>query len=285
MVIEDLVDKLDKLQQKDRSKFDKYKNPLLSLITSRWYFSDSFRLFEDIQLNWENCGKTNFVSNLANKINEIDISIPEGSTFEASFCSWYQPYHFAPRDKWGIHIRQRCWSTLSKLLYRECPNLINNSIDSVKAAFFYLYIHEFFHYLIENASINLEIEYDDPSLYINYLSDIYTKVFNTSECMEESLANSYLFDRSDLSHIEKQYLERKLLHQHPGYNGFIDYIEAEKFKNGLRQLILQILKYPDHSSNAKITSIIEKTEFTKISYFENIPIWIHQKPLRTYYLL
>ena len=47
MVIKNLINKLDKLlqQQQDKSRFDKYKNPLLSLITPRWYFADSFKLF------------------------------------------------------------------------------------------------------------------------------------------------------------------------------------------------------------------------------------------------
>jgi hypothetical protein len=282
MVIEDLIIKLDKLQRQDKSKFDKFKNPLLSLITSRWYFSDSFRLFQAVELNWENYEKTDFISNMANKINEFDISTPEGSSFESSFCSWYQPYHYTPRNKWGVHIRYRCWGTLSAGLNRKCPNLINNSIDSVKAAFFYLYIHELFHYLIENVSSTMEIEYEDPLLYINYLSSIYCKVFNTSECLEEALANSYLFERSNLCHIEKQYLEQELLKQPAGYNSFINYTGA-KFKDGLRQLISQtVTEHSNHLSNTKITSTPENSEFTNFSYLENIPVWIHQKPLRTY---
>ncbi len=283
MVIKDLINKLDKLlqQQQDKSRFDKYKNPLLSLITPRWYFADSFKLFHNVPLKWEIYEKNDYISKLANEINEIDTSIPEGSTFEVSFCSWYQPYHFAPRDKWGVHIRYRCWGTLSLELYRECPNLINNCIDSVKAAFFYLYIHEFFHYLIENVTSIIEIECKDPFLYVNYLSNIYTKIFNTRECLEEVLANSYLFERNDSCHIEKEYLEQKLLNQHPGYNSFINYSGAN-FKDGLRQLISQIAKNSECSSTAKIINIAEKTEFTNIHYLENVPIWINQEPLRTY---
>jgi hypothetical protein len=282
MVIEDLIIKLDKLQQHDKSKFDKFKNPLLSLITSRWYFSESFRLFQDVELNWENCEKTDFVSNLANKMDDFDISTPANSSFEVSFCSWYQPYHFPPRSKWGVHIRYGCWGTLSAGLHRKSPNLNNNPIDSVKAAFFYLYIHELFHYLIENVSSIMELEYEEPLLYINYLRNIYSKVFNTSECLEEALANSYLFERTNLCHIEKQYLEQELLKQHPGYNSFINYTGA-KFKDGLRQLFSQIVtEHSDDRSTNKITSTPEYSQFTDFSYIYDIPVWIHQKPLRTY---
>jgi len=282
MIMRDLFNKLDNLQQQqDKSRFDEFKNPLLSLITPRWYFSDSIRSFPDVQLNWADCEKNDFIYKLVKKIDKIDTSIPEGSTFEASFCSWYQPYHFIPRNKWGVHIRYRCWGTLSVDLYRGCPNLINNSIDSVKAAFFYLYIHEFFHYLVENVTSYMEIKNENPFLYVDYLSNIYTKVFNTSECLEEALANSYLFDRSDLCHIEKQFLKLKLLNQYPGYNGFINY-SGTKFKDGLSQLFSQIAKNSVQSSNAKITNIAQKIEFMNIYYLENIPVWINQKPLHMY---
>lgn len=282
MVIEDMIIKLDKLQEQDKSKFDKFKNPLLGLITSGWYFSDSFRIFQDVEVNWENSEKIDFVSSMSSKINEFDTSTPGNSSFEASFCSWYQPYHYTPRTKWGVHIQYRCWTTLSAGLNKEAPSLINNPLNSVKAAFFYLYIHQLFHYLIENVTTNIEIESGDPFLYSNYLSNIYSQVFNTSECLEESLANSYLFDRSDLCHIEKQYLEQQLLKQNPGYNSFNNYTEG-KFKDGLRQLISQIVTEGyNNTSNKKLTDIYGASKFNDFSYLENIPVWIHQKPLRTY---
>ncbi len=281
MTIENLINKLCRLQQQNISKFDKFKNPLLGLISPSWYFSDSVRLFQGMELSWKNCEKTDFVSRLANNINEIDISIPEGSTFESNFCSWYQPYHYIPRDKWGVHIRYRCLQTLSAEFYRDCPNLTNNPIDSAQASFFYLYIHEFFHYLIENETTSIELECSDPLLYANYLSNIYTKVFNTNECIEEALANSYLFERSNLCRIEKQYLKQKLLNQLPGYNNFINYSDS-KFKDGLIQLIAQIMKQRNHESNTKIIHVVERDEFSNIFSLENIPIWIHQIPLHIY---
>jgi hypothetical protein len=128
----------------------------------------------------------------------------------------------------------------------------------------------------------MEIEYKDPFLYINYLSNIYSRTFKTSECLEESLANSYLFDRSNLCNIEKQYLEQELLKQHPGYNNFINYTGL-KFKDGLKQLISQIIiEHHNSRSNDKITNIFDISKFTDFSYLEDIPVWIHQKPLRTY---
>ena len=102
---EDLITKIDKLQEQYKSKFDKYKNPLIGLITSEWYLSDSFKLFDEVDLDWDKLRKIKFISAMANKIDEFDVSTPAESSFEASSCSWYQSYHFIPRTKWGVHIQ------------------------------------------------------------------------------------------------------------------------------------------------------------------------------------
>jgi hypothetical protein len=283
MIVQDLINKIEKMQNQYKSRFEKYKNPLLGLITSRWYFSDSFRLFQDVDnINWENCRKIDLVSDMAEKIQEFDISSPADSAFEKSVCSWYQPYHYTPRTNWGVHIRYRCWGTLSARFNKECPDLIKNPLDSVKASFFYFYIHELFHYLIENVVSNVEIEHGDPLIYSNYLSYTFSEDFDTSRCLEESLANSYLFDRSTLCHIDKDYLKQELLSQGEGYNSFINYVDS-KFSYGLQKLISDIVKENfDPHSNSKISNALKLSQFFNFSYIHNVPIWIHRKPLRTY---
>lgn len=282
MTVQDLISKIEKLQDQYRSTFEKYKNPLLGLIPSRWYFSDSSRLFLDTEMNWDNWGKIDFVSDMAKKLQEFDLSTPTGSAFEQSICSWYQPYHYTPRTNWGVHIRYRCWGTLSARFNNECPNLIEKPLDSVRASFFYFYIHELCHHLIENVITNVEIEHGDPLLYSNYLLYTFIENFNTSKCLEESLANSYLFDRSSLCHIDKEYLKRELLSQGEGYSDFINYVDA-KFGEGLQNLISQIVKdYFDPHPNSTITTSLKLAGFFNFSYIHDIPIWLHRMPLRTY---
>ena len=281
MIVQKLIDKIEKLQIQYKSVFDKYENPLIGLITYGWYFSDSFRLFQDIDVHWENCANIVLMSEIAEKIQEFETSTAADSTFEMSVCSWYQPYHYTPRTKWGMHIRYRCLGTLSARFNNECPNLIGNPPDSVKASFFYFYIHELFHHLVENAVSVVEVEHGDPSLYNKYLSDVYNENFNTSNCLEESLANSYLFERNALCHIDKDYLKKELLSQGEGYNSFINYI-GSKFGSGLQKLISDIAKGPfDPPSNFdKYNSFL--SEFLNISCIPSIPIWVHKMPLRTY---
>ena len=93
-----------------------------------------------------------------------------------SFCSWYQPYHYTPRTKWGIHIRYSSWLGIAAFFNLDCPNLVSNPIASVKAAFFYLLMHCLFHYLTECVASTLEIILRDPSIYANYQSSIYEAV-------------------------------------------------------------------------------------------------------------
>ena len=128
----------------------------------------------------------------------------------------------------------------------------------------------------------LELKYEDPFLYTNYLSNIYSKVFNTSECLEESLANSYLFGRSNLCHIEKQYLEQELLSQGAGFNNFINYV-GPKFNDGLIQLISQIITKRSHPQiDPEINDLSDISELSNFPYMQKVPVWIHQTPLRTY---
>ena len=92
----------------------------------------------------------------------------------------------------------------------------------------------------------------------------------------------YLFDRSALCHIDKDYLKQELLSQGEGYSGFINYVDS-KFSEGLQKLISDIVKsHFDPHSNSKMTNTLKLSEFINFSYIHNVPIWIHRTPLRTY---
>lgn len=96
------------------------------------------------------------------------------------------------------------------------------------------------------------------------MTNTYSKAFYSSKCLEESLANSYLFDRHDSCHIELQYLRQELLSQGAGYCNFINYM-GPKFNSGLGQLISQIATdRPDPNTDAEIMTISEISEFTNL---------------------
>jgi hypothetical protein len=280
MVWADIISEINRLQLnsgKVSGDFDQ-SNPIVKLITPEWYYADCFAIFNDIDIVWDNLERVDLIQNIADTLKETRLNTGNYS-FEASFSSWYQPYHYTPRIKWGVHIRYSSWLGIAALFNQDCPNLVSNPLASVKAAFFYLFMHSLFHYLTECAASTLEIILQDPSIYTNYQSSIYEAFFNSHDCLEESLANTYLFARSDVCHIERAYLEEMLLTQGPGYNDFLKYVEP-KFNTGTRRLISQI-----HSGklnpplDVPIEQIMNISSSVDYPHDHNIPIWLHKRAI------
>jgi hypothetical protein len=255
------------------------RNPIVGIITPEWYYADSSAIFYDMDIVWDNLERVDLIKNIGDSLNESRFNNLGNDGFEASFCSWYQPYHYTPRIKWGIHIRYSSWLGIAARFNQDCPNLLSNPMGSVKAAFLYLFMHSVFHYIIECAASTLEIILQDPYIYTNYQSAVYEDVFNSHKCLEESLANAYLLARSDVCHIERDYLKDVLLKQGPGYNDFLKYAES-KFNDGIRRLISQIrsgkLNPPLDLPIEQITNISSSVDYP---HNHNIPIWLHKRAI------
>lgn len=280
MVLPDILNEISRLQANGgKVTGDSHQtNPIVKIITPEWYYGDCVEIFSDMDIVWNNVERIGLIQNIAEGLKVKKLNT-ENYCFEASFCSWYQPYHYSPRITWGVHIRYSSWLGIAALFNQDCPNLISNPIASVKAAFFYLFIHSLFHYLTEYAASTIEIILQDPSIYTNYQSSIYEEVFNSHDCLEESLANSYLLSRSCACHIEKAYLEAMLLKQGPGYNDFLKYIES-KFNNGTRRLISQIYSGKlNPPLEVPIEQIMNITNSLDYPHNHNVPIWLHKRAL------
>jgi hypothetical protein len=281
MVWTDLINEITRLQLNSSkvSEENDQSNPIVAIITPEWYYSDSQKIFSDMDIVWDNLERVDLIQNIADSLNEIRLNGARNDGFEAGFCSWYQSYHYTPRTKWGIHVRYNSWLEIATCFNQECPNLVSNPVASVKAAFFYLFMHSIFHYITECATSILEIILQDPTLYPNYLTSIYEKVFNSNNCLEETLANTYLLARSDLCHIERGYLKVMLLKQGPGYNDFLKYVEP-KFNDGTRRLISQIrsgkLNPPFDLPIEQIMNISNSMDYP---HNHNIPIWLHKRAI------
>jgi hypothetical protein len=254
-------------------------NAIVRIITPEWYYSDSLSIFNDIDIVWDNLERVDLIQNIADGLKEIRLNGAGNDGFEASFCSWYQSYHYTPRIKWGIHIRYWSWVNIAAHFNQNCPNLVSNPIASVKAAFFYLFVHSVFHYVVESAASVLEIILQDPYIYSNYHSSIYEDVFNSHDCLEESLANAYLFARSDVCHIETGYLKEMLLKQGPGYSDFLKYIEP-KFNDGTRRLISQIRTGKLHPPfDLPVEQIMNISSSVDFPHNHKVPIWLHKRAI------
>lgn len=198
-------------------------------------------------------------------------------------CAWYRSYHYQPTKLWGIHLKEKCWFNISKEFYRNhSPKLTWN--NSIKSAFFYLFLHEFFHYIVDIASSVIEIISNNPNIYIDYSNRVYCKTFSSDGSIEEALANRYMYGRADSFNIKKGYLRNILLKQPAGYRDFARY-SGSKFWEGRRILMSQI-KYTSPQPNIEpIEQVMELIEPWEYSKGHKVPIWLHRQhnaPYRIY---
>ncbi len=283
----DIIDAVDLLYtQTSENDNSQNNNPVSELITPEWHYSDSFQILDNnnnIQINWENLGEFDLIKEMIDSLETTKISDAiVGVEFERSFCSWYQPYHYLPRQKWGVHLRYDSWMRVAAHFYHSCPSTEGRKLDSVKSAFLYLYVHELFHNIVENAASVMEILLGKPHIYTKYYSDVYSSVFNSSNCIEEALSNGYLFLwAEECCHIDRDFLRDELLKQGPGYHDFIKYDgSSSNFSKGNRILLSQI-RHGDLNSTTTydpIEQLIDISDPIQYSSIYNVPIWLHRKP-------
>jgi hypothetical protein len=124
----------------------------------------------------------------------------------------------------------------------------------------------------------MEILSGKPNIYTRYSWKIYAEVFNSSECLEESLANKYLFGSANTCNIDKDYLKQELLKQGHGYRDFVAYLDERKFRNGIRRLISQIQNgILNPSSDEPLEQIMDISNPIDYYYDHRVPIWVHQR--------
>jgi hypothetical protein len=283
IISQDIINAIDRLQNNEQNKDSEQeqdiRKSLVGLITPEWYHSDSFKILDSANINWDNLEDFELIQNMAKSLSNKKINIesmPE-EVFEKTFCGWYQPYHHLPRIKWGVHMRYDSWIRIAAKLNTDCPFLIKKPLHSIKAAFLYLFIHLLFHYIIENASSMMEIISGNQHMYKKYYRNVYARVFNSPDCIEESLANRYLFGQSQHCHIDKQYLNKELLKQGDGYREFINYLSSN-FSKGIRQLMLQIKNgQMNPPYDEPLEQIVCGSNLVDYSSVDRISIWLHYK--------
>lgn len=275
----DLISAIDRMGNVDRKEVH---NPVSELITPEWHFSNSVRVLDDIQISWDNLRQSSLIQELVKGLENNYKEVIVGIEFERSFCSWYQSYHYLPREKWGIHVRYDSLVKIASLFYLECPSTFKSRLDSANSAFLYLFFHQLFHHIVENASSIMEILVGKPNLYTKYYTDIYSQVFNSPNCLEEALSNSYLFQWAEECRLDKQFLKDQLLKQGPGYSKFINYSDLKLF-GGIRILLSQIRNsHLNPASYDPIEQLVDVPNPFQYSQSHDIPIWLHfkAKPVR-----
>ena len=78
--------------------------------------------------------------------------------------------------------------------------------------------------------------------YIDYFNNYYSPNFRTSNCIEESLANRYVYGRYQYLKLERFTLEHLFSRQPPGYREYDKY-KGTEFHFGERDLLQIILDH------------------------------------------
>jgi hypothetical protein len=132
-------------------------------------------------------------------------------------CAWYESYHFGHKH-WGIHFSEYCVLSVGERFWHH--GQYKTKTDAIKGALLFLFLHEFFHYITDNASAVLEVVSGTPFLYDRYSRNVYMKMYSSPGALEEALAERYLFGRAKriCKLKDKNYLRKILLMGPPGYS-------------------------------------------------------------------
>ncbi|GAH56894.1 unnamed protein product, partial [marine sediment metagenome] len=166
--------------------------------------------------------------------------------------AWYISFHQS--NKWGIYFRVRGLSYLSNIFkYKSNFNDINRRI---KVAYDLLYYHEFFHFLTDMVSSNMEMVYRDVlyNYYLEFLEylegskrDAYNNIY-----IEEPLANAYVLKRMPKKY---HYRIKNFFNIQPKpYSQFYCFLSEDTFVRGKRKLgaIVRYAAAPQKIINAPI---------------------------------
>lgn len=259
----DIIKSFDNLDNRKTNSM--LYNPIIGLITPEWHLSSSFKIsyneFYDIFKD------KYFRQNLKqlDKYNYED----EDDAFEMTLSSWYIPFHYKPRDKWGIHLRlDKVIGMIKKFNNRKYS--FKSTEQIIQASTLYFILHEIFHYIVEYNTTLIEIMNKNPLLYKQYLISIYETKFLTDDCLEESIANAYLYAQWRELKLPENTLFELLSQQPKSYRNFIKYI-GKNFYSGLTNLISHI----SNSNTFNNTMIIIDSNNIKC---HDIPLWIHFIP-------
>lgn len=191
-------------------------------------------------------------------------------------CAWYRSFHYRPLDYWGIHFNQDCWIRIADRFFRHAQ--YGSWGESLKGAFMYLFLHEFFHYITDLAASTIEILSGNPYVYDEYSRNVYTASFPSVDCIEEALANRYLYGRAESVRLHKDYLYASLEAQPPCYQLFNQYLGANFWK-GRRLLTNQIKEGMIRPSYENpLENVIELLQPWHYSHGYQVPLWLHIPP-------
>ena len=172
-------------------------------------------------------------------------------------CAWYCPIHFFGHG-WGIYIREQCILEaaldIASFVNWRSVKLRKGTIANhlLRSAFYIFFLHEQFHHKVESFGLRLLVA-TGTDRYRPYKKNVYRRVFGTSGCLEESLANAESYRRLTEDRYSKRvdpiiragvrdYLKASMAIQPSGYREGLKHLTESTFKKGLHHLQSSILE-------------------------------------------
>lgn len=151
----------------------------------------------------------------------------------------YRPYHFNGED-FGLYIYVELFSMLVlSILKRTSMGLRDSHTLALDA----ILTHGSFHYLIERfATFSEDISTKDPHIYPTYKRNVYSQVWGTTDCLEETLANAFSLKACPLwSGTQRNYIKYLFSRQRDGYRQAVE-VDKENEQAMFDQLEAQIIE-------------------------------------------
>jgi len=203
---------------------------------------------------------------------------PDGG--QAHLCAWYVSFHWKD-PLWGIHLLEPCWHAITQRFWRhQPPNSFPAPREAARAAFFYLFDHELYHYASDVAASMLEIARGRADVYVPHHFNVYCKTYGTGDCTEEALAHRYAYERYETMRVDRKYLFWVLRNSPPGYREFQHYLGANFWTGRRRSMNEYLAGSPNPRSTHPLEQVIELVAQDAYSAGHRIPIYLRIPPGR-----
>ncbi len=177
--------------------------------------------------------------------------------------AWYRSYHWYPSSLWGIYI--------TNYGVRHLRTKYGFPKGSLASAEQLLFLHEFYHFLVDIAATALELGGGSGRpLYVNYIRRVYLQPQENYHPIEEALANAFAYKRMIRRGTGPQTRDF-MVSQPQGYSSFLEYFSGAKCRIGERELGASIAGSRPSIGTAPMEVLFDR--YRADVSFSNVPVY------------
>lgn len=211
----------------------------------RWGFGEYVReevypILQGLDMYLKKGKAVSFNSKAFNQIKlnlrEFELHFNESRCENLDLVGTYRPYHFNNED-FGLYIYAEMFGMYllsiiksTHMTLREAHTL---ALDSILT-------HGSFHYLLERYCILVDDSTEVEELYSVYKKKVYSQTWGTEECLEETLANAFVFKAHPLwDKRHRDFIRALYVRQRAGYQQAHN-LNAKKYTEHFQTLESQL---------------------------------------------